>query len=118
RGWFRAGNGGGGGGRVHGGGGGVGGAAEPGVGAGGGVLVVVQQPLHRPVARVGRVGRGGQGVGVLADQVVHAVPPVGRLLQQVVVVQLSQVLGRLVEAGTREGGGGARRAVVPPVPAP
>ena len=53
---------------------------------GGGVLVVVQQPGGGAVPVTVGVA-GGQGAGVLADQVVQPVPALGRLGDQVLVVQ-------------------------------
>ena len=64
----------------------------------GGVQVVVQQPAGRGV-RVRRVVGGGQGAGVLAEQVVQLVAAGGGLGDQVLVIQLIEAasgLARLV----------------------
>ena len=82
------------------GGAGAGLAGQQGVGQGGGVLVVIQQPGGRLVPVTVWVQAAGQGPGVGADQVVHPVPALGRLGEQVLVVQGLQAAagGRQVRA--------------------
>ena len=63
----------------------------------GGVQVVVQQPGGGGVAG-GRVIGGGQGPGVLADQVMEPVPAAGGLGDQVLVVEGLQAAAGLSRA--------------------
>jgi hypothetical protein len=53
----------------------------------GGVQVVVQQPDGRGIGVGGVAAGGGQGPGVLPDQVVELVPAGGGLGDQVLVIQ-------------------------------
>ena len=71
----------------------------------GGVQVVVQQPADGSVA-IRRVVGGGQGAGVLAEQVVQLVPAGRGLGDQVLVIQLIEAAAGLVQAGVVERGGG------------
>ena len=88
------------------GGAGAGLAGQQGVGEGGGVLVVIQQPGGGLVPVTVRVQAAGQGAGVLADQVVQPVPALGRLGQQVLVVQGLQAAAGGGQVGAVQGGGG------------
>ena len=81
-------------------------AGDEGVGAGGGVLVVIQQPGGGIVPVPVRVQAVGQGAGVLADQVVQPVPALGRLGEQVLVVQGLQAAAGGRQIGAVQGGGG------------
>ena len=81
-------------------------AGDEGVGAGGGVLVVIQQPGGGPSRSPVRVQAVGQGAGVLADQVVQPVPALGRLGEQVLVVQRLQAAAGSGKIGAVQGGGG------------
>ena len=63
------------------------------------MLVVIQQPCGGVVPVTIRVEAGGQGAGVLADQVVHPVPALGRLGEQVLVVQRLQAAAGGSQAG-------------------
>ena len=80
-------------------------AGQAGLGEGGGVLVVVQEPAQGGVSLGGGVG-GGQGPGVLADQVVQPVPAAGGLGEQVLVVQGRQAAAGGAQIGVIERGGG------------
>ncbi len=71
----------------------------------GGVQVVVQQPPGRG-ARPGRVVRGSQGAGVLAEQIVQHVTARCGLVHQMLVIQFIEVPAGLVQAGAVEGAGG------------
>ena len=57
-------------------------------------------------SRVGRVVGGGQGAGVLADQVMEPVPAGGGLGDQVLVVEGLQAAARPGQAGVVQRGGG------------
>ena len=81
-------------------------AGEEGVGPGGGVVVVIQQPDDGIVPVMIRVQAPGQGAGVLADQVVHPVPALGRLGEQVLVVQGLQAAASGRQVSAVQGGGG------------
>src|SRR5262249_18540357 len=81
-------------------------SGDEGVGAGGGVLVVIQQPGGGTVPVPVRIQTAGQGAGVLADQVVQPVPALGRLGEQVLVVQRLQAAAGGRQAGAVQGGGG------------
>ena len=70
-----------------------------------GVLVVVQQPAQ-PRRRLGGGVGGGQGPGVLADQVVQPVPAAGGLGDQVLVVQGLQAAAGGAQIGLVQRGGG------------
>ena len=94
-------------------------AGDEGVGAGRGVLVVIQQPGGGTVPVTVRVQPHGQSAGVLADQVVQPVPALGRLGEQVLVVQRLQAAAAARQAGAVQGGGGVGvdvRAGVRPEP--
>ena len=78
----------------------------------GGVQVVIQQPPGGGVA-ICRVVGGGQGAGVLAEQVVQLVPAGGGLGDQVLVIQLIEAAAGLLQAGVVERGGGAGVEVRP-----
>ena len=81
-------------------------AGDEGVGAGGGVLVVIQQPGGGTVPVTVRIQAIGQGAGVLADQVVQPVPALGRLGNQVLVVQRLQAAAGGGKISAVQGGGG------------
>ena len=70
------------------------------------MLVVIQQPGGGLVPVTVRVEAAGQGAGVLADQVVHPVPALGRLGEQVLVIQRLQAAAGGGQAGAVQGGGG------------
>ena len=80
-------------------------------GGAGGLQEVVQQAACGGVAVGGRAG-GGQGAGVLADQVVEPVAAPGGLDQEVMVIQALQVPAGLGhrDAGQRRGGVGVEVA--------
>ena len=61
-----------------------------------GVQVVVQQPAGRGVAISWVVG-GGEGAGVLAEQVVQPVAAGGGLGEQVLVIQLIEAAAGLIQ---------------------
>ena len=72
----------------------------------GGVLVVVQELFDGLVAIVGGVVAGGQGAGVLTDEVVEAVAAGCGFVDEVVGVQSVQVPAGLAEGYVGQGGGG------------
>ena len=84
---------------------GAGPGGEVPAGGQGGVQVVVQQPAGRGVGS-GRVVGGGEGAGVLAEQVMQLVAAGCGLGEQVLVIQLIQAAAGLVQAGAVERGGG------------
>src|ERR1700678_3725689 len=105
---------------VRGGGAGAGLAGDEGVGAGGGLLVVIQQPGGGLVPVTAGVQAPGEGAGVFADQVVQPVPALGRLGEQVLVIQRLKLAAGGREIGAVQGGGGVAvdvRAGVQPEPA-
>ena len=71
----------------------------------GGVQVVVQQPVDRGLLFRGVVG-GGKSPGMLAEQVVEAVPAAGRFADQVLVVQLAEAPPGGMQVGAVQGRGG------------
>src|SRR5262249_48214167 len=87
---------------------GAGGASPGGAGPAsyrGSVQVVIEQPTRGGVT-VGGVVRGGEGAGVLAEQVVQLVAAGHGLGEQVLVIQPIKAAAGHVEAGVVEGGSG------------
>src|SRR5580704_15317048 len=81
-------------------------AGPGGVGACCGVLIVIQQSGGGLVAVLVRVQAPSEGAGVLPDQVVHPVAALGRLSNQVLVIQGFQAAAGCREIGAVQGGGG------------
>ena len=71
----------------------------------GGVQVIIQQPVRRGDTIPGIIV-GGQGAGVLAEQVVQQVAAGCGLGEQVLVIQLIEAAAGLVQADVIERGGG------------
>jgi hypothetical protein len=69
------------------------------------VLVVIKQPGHGLGPVPVRIQAIGQDPGVLADRVVHPVPPLGDLGQQVLVIQRLQAPAGGGQPGAVQGGG-------------
>src|SRR5215467_7008051 len=84
---------------------GVGPGGEVPAGGHGGVQVVVQQSADRGI-RFGGVLTGGQGAGVLAEQVVQLVAAGGGLGEQVVVIQVIELAAGSIEGGGVQGSSG------------
>jgi hypothetical protein len=70
------------------------------------VLVVIEQPSGGSVPVIVRVKTARQGTGVLMDQVVQPVPALGRLDEQVLVIQGFQAPADSGQAGAVQGRGG------------
>ena len=71
----------------------------------GGVQVVIQQPVSGGGTSSGII-LGSQGAGVLAEQVVQLVAAGRGLGDQMLVIELTEMAARLVQAGAVERGGG------------
>jgi len=72
----------------------------------GGVQIVVQQPADRSLLIRGVIV-SSESSGMLAEQVMKAVPATGRLADQVLVLQFAQAPPDGWQAGAVQGRGGA-----------